>query len=261
MNLGLEGRTALVLGASGGLGSAIAIALGREGARVALAGRNVESLENTARSVEALGGAALLLPFDLADLSAIDGVVSKIEDTFGGVDILINNTGGPAPSPAAGQPVETWEKSFRAMVLSVIALTDRVLPGMREKKWGRILTSTSSGIIAPIPNLAMSNSLRSALTGWSKTLSREVAKDGITVNIVVPGRIATERVAFLDRTAATRQGVSVEEVEEKSRASIPMGRYGKPEEYADMVAFLASERASYVTGSIIRVDGGQIASI
>ena len=147
------------------------------------------------------------------------------------------------------------------MVLSVIALTDRVLPGMREKQWGRILTSTSSGIIAPIPNLAMSNTLRSALTGWSKTLSREVAKDGITVNIVVPGRIATERVAFLDRTAATRQGASVEEVEEKSRASIPMGRYGKPEEYADMVAFLASERASYVTGAIIRVDGGQIASI
>lgn len=261
MNLGLEGRTALVLGASSGLGQAIAVALGAEGARVALAARNAENLAKTAQSVEALGGAALALPFDLADIAGIDGLVSKVEDTFGPVDILINNTGGPAPSPAAGQPLDVWEKSFRSMVLSVIALTDRVLPSMRQRGWGRIITSTSSGIIAPIPNLAMSNTLRASLAAWSKTLSREVAKDGVTVNIVVPGRIATDRVAFLDQSAAKREGMSVEDVEAKSRAAIPMGRYGRPEEYADMVCFLASERASYVTGSIIRVDGGQVTSI
>jgi len=261
MNLGLEGRTALVLGASGGLGGAIAHALAAEGARVALAGRNVAALEELAHSVDAVGGAGLPLAFDLADLDSFDGKVAEVETAFGGVDILINNTGGPAPSPAAGQPPEAWEKNFRAMVLSVIALTDRVLPGMKVRGFGRIITSTTAGVIAPIPNLAMSNALRLSLVGWSKTLAREVAADGITVNVVVPGRIATDRVAFLDRAAAQREGADVEAVEARSRAAIPMGRYGRPEEYADMVCFLASERASYVTGSVIRVDGGLIASV
>lgn len=261
MNLGLEGRTALVLGASGGLGGAIALALAGEGARVALAGRNLAALEEVGRSVDALGGASLALPLDLADLDAIDARVAVIEEKLGPVDILINNTGGPAPSPAAGQPLEVWEKNFRAMVLSVIALTDRVLPGMRARGFGRVITSTSAGVVAPIPNLAMSNALRLSLLGWSKTLSREVAKDGVTVNVVVPGRIATDRVAFLDNAAANREGLELGVVEARSRAAIPAGRYGRPEEYADMVCFLASERASYVTGTVIRVDGGLIASV
>jgi 3-oxoacyl-[acyl-carrier protein] reductase len=140
------------------------------------------------------------------------------------------------------------------MVLSVIAITDRVLPGMKARGWGRILTSTSSGIIAPIPNLAISNALRMSLVGWSKTLAREVAKDGITANIIVPGRIATARVAALE-------GRRVEEVAAESAATIPVGRYGKPEEYADVVTFLASTRAAYITGSVIRVDGGMTTSI
>jgi 3-oxoacyl-[acyl-carrier protein] reductase len=147
------------------------------------------------------------------------------------------------------------------MVLSVIAITDRVLPGMKARGWGRILTSTSSGIIAPIPNLAISNALRMSLVGWSKTLAREVAKDGITANIVVPGRIATARVATLDNARAKREGRSVEEVAAESAATIPVGRYGKPEEYADVVVFLASTRAAYITGSVIRVDGGMTTSI
>jgi 3-oxoacyl-[acyl-carrier protein] reductase len=154
-----------------------------------------------------------------------------------------------------------WAKQFQAMVLSVIAITDRVLPGMKTRGWGRILTSTSSGVISPIPNLAISNALRLSLVGWSKTLAREVGKDGITANIVVPGRIATARVAALDNGKARREGRSVEEVAAESQGTIPIGRYGKPEEYADVVAFLASERAAYITGSLVRVDGGMIPSI
>jgi 3-oxoacyl-[acyl-carrier protein] reductase len=147
------------------------------------------------------------------------------------------------------------------MVLSVIAIADRVLPGMKSRGWGRILTSTSSGVVAPIPNLAISNALRLSLVGWSKTLAREVGKDGITANIVVPGRIATSRVAALDNAKAKREGRNVEEIAAESQGTIPLGRYGKPEEYADVVVFLASERAAYITGSIIRVDGGMIPSI
>jgi 3-oxoacyl-[acyl-carrier protein] reductase len=147
------------------------------------------------------------------------------------------------------------------MVVSVIALTDRVLPAMRERKWGRIVTSTSSGVVAPIPNLGLSNALRLSLVGWSKTLAREVGGYGITANIVLPGRIATQRITFLDQQKAEREGRPVEDVSRESTASIPLGRYGNPDEYADVVAFIASARASYVTGSIIRIDGGLIASI
>jgi 3-oxoacyl-[acyl-carrier protein] reductase len=197
----------------------------------------------------------------LADLSVIDANIARIESELGPVDILINNTGGPPPSTAAGQDPALWAKQFQAMVLSVIAITDRVLPGMKARGWGRILTSTSSGIIAPIPNLAISNALRMSLVGWSKTLAHEVSKDGITANIVVPGRIATARVATLDNARAKREGRSVEEVAAESAATIPVGRYGKPEEYADVVVFLASTRAAYITGAVIRVDGGMTTSI
>ena len=261
MDLGIKGRTALVLGAGGGLGGAIARTLAREGAKVAVADLDAAAAEKTVSAITGAGGKALAMAWDLADLSVIDANVSKIESGLAPVDILVNNTGGPPPTPASGQDPALWSKHFQAMVLSVIAITDRVLPGMRSRKWGRIVTSTSSGVVAPIPNLAISNALRLSLVGWSKTLAREVGRDGITVNIVLPGRIATPRIAFLDEQRAKRENRPVAQVTAESTASIPLGRYGEPQEYGDVVAFLASERAAYLTGSTIRVDGGLIPSI
>ena len=261
MDLGLKNKTALVLAGGGGLGRAIAKALAAEGAKVAVAGIGAKSVAATEAALAAIGAKSLGLLWDLSDLAQIDGHVSKIESDLGPVDILVNNTGGPPPTTAIGQDPALWSKHFHAMVLSVIAITDRVLPNMRARHWGRVITSTSSGVVSPIPNLALSNTLRSSLVGWSKTLSREVAKEGITVNIVAPGRIATDRIKFLDQAKAKREGRSVEDVEAESAASIPIGRLGKPEEYGDVVAFLVSERAAYITGSVIRVDGGMIPGI
>jgi 3-oxoacyl-[acyl-carrier protein] reductase len=261
MNLELTGKTALVLGAGSGLGRAIALALAREGARVAVAGRTPAKLDETVAAIQATGGTALALPWDLGDLDVIDSRVGTVEQALGPVDILVNNTGGPPPTPAAGQSPALWLQQFQSLVLSVIGITDRVLPGMRERGHGRIITSTSSGVVTPIPGLAISNTLRSSLMAWSKTLSREVARHGITVNVVVPGRVATDRVAQLDGLRAQREGRSVEDVAAESAAGIPMRRYGRPEEFGDVVAFLASARASYVTGSTLRVDGGLIPSI
>lgn len=261
MELGLAGKVALVLGAGGGLGSAIARALAGEGALVAAADINAESAGATVADIRAASGTAEAFAWDLAALDTIDAHVSEIESKLGPVAIQVNNTGGPPPTPAAGQDLSVWSNHFNAMVLSIIGITDRVLPGMRKAGWGRIITSTSSGVVAPIVNLGISNALRLSLVGWSKTLAREVGRDGITANIVLPGRVATPRITFLDEQKAKREGRPVEDVRSESTASIPVGRYGDPQEYADVVAFLASRRASYITGSVIRIDGGLIQSI
>ena len=261
MDLGLVGRTALVLGGGGGLGRAIAKTLSIEGAKVAVGDLDAAAVNRSVQEMEAAGAEALALVWDLADLAGIDTTVRSIEKRFGPVDVLINITGGPPPTPAAGQDPGLWSKHFQAMVLPIIAITDRVLPGMKARGGGRIITSASSGVVTPIPNLALSNSLRLSLVGWSKTLAQEVARDGITANIVLPGRIATDRIRYLDEAKARRESRSIEAVAAESTRSIPIGRYGNPEEYADAVAFLASTRASYITGSVIRIDGGLIASI
>jgi 3-oxoacyl-[acyl-carrier protein] reductase len=261
VDLGLLKKTALVLGGGGGLGRAICNVLPGEGANVAIADIEPDAIAGTQEVLATAAGRTIGLVWDLSDLTQIDAHVSRIETELGPVDVLVNITGGPPPTPASGQDPALWAKHFQSMVLSVIAITDRVLPNMRARHWGRVITSTSSGVVAPIPNLGISNALRLSLVGWSKTLSREVGKDGITANIILPGRIATGRIQFLDEAKAKREGRSVEEIAAESTATIPLGRYGKPEEYADVVAFLASERAAYLTGAVIRVDGGLISSI
>jgi 3-oxoacyl-[acyl-carrier protein] reductase len=250
-----------VLGGGGGLGRAIATALAREGAKVAVADIDQGAADRAVQDVRQAGSQALGLHWDLGNLTQIEAHLNEVRREVGTVDVLVNITGGPPPTRASGQDVQLWSKHFQSMVLSVIAITDGVLPDMRKKKWGRVITSTSSGVVTPIPNLGLSNALRLTLVGWSKTLAREVAADGITANIVAPGRIATERVHFLDRSRAETQKRPLEEIVAESVSTIPVGRYGNPQEYADVVIFLASERASYVTGSVIRVDGGLIASV
>ncbi|MBM4420114.1 MAG: SDR family oxidoreductase [Chloroflexi bacterium] len=261
MDLGIKGKTALVLGAGGGLGGACARALAAEGANLALGDINESAVNAAAEAVRGQGVKALPLVWDLGDLSLIAKHVAAIESALGPVDILVSITGGPPPTPAAGQDPAVWSKHFQSMTLSVIAITDAVLPGMRARKWGRVITSTSSGVIVPIANLGISNTLRSALVGWSKTVAREAAKDNVTFNVVAPGRVATARIAFLDDARAKREGKEVRAVEDESIATIPAGRYGRPEEFGAVVAFLASEQASYLTGSTIRIDGGMIPNV
>jgi 3-oxoacyl-[acyl-carrier protein] reductase len=258
VNLGLTGKTAFVVGGGSGLGHAVARALAAEGAKVAVAGRDLDRLKQTA---DELGERALPVRLDLADQTTLEPALDRVRERFGEVDVLFNSGGGPPPTSAAGQPSELWRQQFEAVVLGVIQLTDLVLPRMRERRYGRIITNTSSGVITPIPHLGLSNALRLALVGWSKTLSREVAADGITVNVVAPGRIFTDRIRQLDEARAQREAISPEDAARASIAMIPAGRYGKPEEYAAAVAFLASTNASYITGTVLRVDGGLVPAI
>jgi 3-oxoacyl-[acyl-carrier protein] reductase len=249
------------MGGGGGLGSAIASALSARGARVVVADVDKTAAEAAADRLKEDGGESLALSFDLSDLERFPERLEEVRGRFGAVDILINMTGGPPPSTASGVGADQWISQFRSMVLGVIQFTDLVLPDMRAQGWGRIITSTSSGVVAPIPNLGISNTLRASLVAWSKTIASEVARDGVTANVVIPGRIATQRIRQLDESRASRENVSVEQVAKESTMSIPVGRYGEPAEYAAPVAFLASPAASYITGTILRVDGGMIGSI
>lgn len=261
MDLGLKGKLALVMGASRGLGRGIAEALAGEGCNLLVSARNAARLDETAAAIRGRHGVAVeTCPSDLGDPAAAKALGDRAVE-LGGVDILVNISGGPPPSGALGVAPETWRQHFESMVMGLVTVTEAVVPGMRARKWGRVLTITSSGVIQPIATLGLANALRGSLVTWSKTLAGEVAADGVTVNVLVPGRIATERVGELDEAAARRLGVDVAEIRGQSAASIPAGRYGSVKEFADVAAFLASERASYVTGHMMRVDGGFIRGI
>jgi len=257
MELSIEGKIALVSAASSGLGRASAAALAREGARVAILSRRETELQNVAKEI----GAALAVRCDLSKAADIEAALHRVQSELGPVDILVNNCGGP-PGGSFSSITETqWIESFEQVFLSTLRMTRAVLPGMRERKWGRIINIVSTSVQQPIPGLILSNAYRPALAGWAKTLAAEVANDGVLVNCVSPGRIRTNRTATMDRAASEQTGKSIAQIEAERSATVPMQRYGTPEEFGAVVAFLASERAGYLTGSVIRVDGGLVSSI
>lgn len=261
MDFGISGRCALVTAGGGGLGSATAMALAREGARVAVADLAEDRALEVATRIAENGGVARGYVCDLGIGDSIDALVERVRADLGDPGILVNITGGPPPTAALGVSASTWSAQFNSLVLGVIHLADVVVPVMASAGWGRVITSTSSGVVAPIANLALSNSLRLSLVGWSKSLANEVGRYGVTVNVVVPGRIDTGRVRELDEARAKREARPIDDVRRASTAGIPLQRYGEPSEFAAAVTFLAGSPASYMTGSVVRVDGGLIASI
>ncbi|MEM6487929.1 MAG: SDR family oxidoreductase [Pseudomonadota bacterium] len=261
MDLGLTDRRALVLASSRGLGRAIAEALAAEGAHVLVAGRDPARMETVAEAIRTAGGRADVAIADLADPDVAAALEARVAETLGHVDILVCNSGGPPPGRMVDSDLTVMHQHWQMMVLRLAEITARFLPGMQERRWGRVLTVGSSGVIQPIPQLGLSNMIRGTLAGWSKSLAGDVAADGVTVNMLLPGRIHTERVDQLDTAAAERQGTSIEAVREAARATIPAGRYGTPAEFAAVAAFLCSAPASYVTGCLVRCDGGQIRSL
>jgi 3-oxoacyl-[acyl-carrier protein] reductase len=250
MDLGIAGRVALVMGASRGIGRGIAAALAREGARVAIASRSLKRLDETAEEIE---GETAPFVADTGDLERLAALPGEIAEELGPVEILVTNTGGPRLGGALDNPREQWDEAYRSLVLAPRILSEAVLPGMRERGWGRIVNVGSSSVREPIPGLALSNVHRMAAVGFFKTLASEVAADGITVNTVATGRIATARLAD--------ESGSLGPAEERARLDVPAGRLGTPEEYGDLVAFLCSERAAYLTGAVIPLDGGMLHSV
>ncbi len=254
MDTGLTGRTAVVPGATAGLGLAVARSLAAEGARVLIAGRRGELARERAAEIGGIGVEA-----DLTDPAGVDAVIEAAAE-LGQVDVLVLNGGGPAPGTATQLGTAETDDAIGRLLTPHVRLVSAFLPGMRERGWGRIVAVGSSGVQQPIPTLAASNVGRAALAGYLKSLATEVAGDGVTVNMVLPGRIDTDRVAQLDGAAAERTGNPVEEVRRGAEAAIPVGRYGTPDEFAAAVTFLAGTPASYVTGVQLRCDGGMVGS-
>jgi 3-oxoacyl-[acyl-carrier protein] reductase len=249
MDLGLEGRVALVMGASRGIGRGIAAVLAREGARVAIASRSLERLEGAAAEI---GHDAMPFVADASDPERLAALPGEVSAALGPVDVLVANTGGPPFGGALAHGLDEWERAYRSLVLAPRVLAEAVVPGMRERGWGRIVNVGSNTTREPNPALNLSNAHRMAAVGFLKTLAGEVAGDGITVNTVATGLFGTERLAD--------QGGSLDGAEEAARTQVPAGRLGTPEEYGDLVAFLCSDRAAYITGTVIPLDGGLLHS-
>jgi 3-oxoacyl-[acyl-carrier protein] reductase len=261
MDLQLAGKTALIFGGSKGIGRGIADAMAAEGAAVAIVARTQATIDASVAEIKSRGGSAIGAAADLANWASVENAVKDVRGKLGSIDILVNNSGGPPPSGVVGVKPELWEAQFHAMVLSIFRITDMVVPEMRSRRWGRILNVASYSVVEPIPSIGISNTLRSAIVGWAKTLAGEVGRDGITVNTLLPGVIATERSNQLRRAQAKALQITEEEVLKRTAQSIPVGRVGTPEEFGAIAAFLASPLAGYVTGSLIRIDGGLTRSI
>ena len=262
MDLGLKDKVALVAAGSRGLGRAVAEELAAEGASLVLCARDATTLaETTAAIADQTGAHVLGVPCDVTTASQVKQLVASGIDRFGRIDILVTNAGGPPAGRFDQLTQEQWEEATRLTLYSAVHLTREVLPGMKARRWGRILNITSIAVKQPVENLLLSNSLRAAVTGFARTLANEVATEGITVNNILPGYTRTERLEDLAQMMAEKQGISADEFRGRWEAEIPMGRLGEPREFAALAAFLVSERASYITGTSIQIDGGWIRSL
>ena len=261
MDLRLSGKVALAAASSAGIGRAVAGALAAEGMDLALCSRRSEALEEARREVSGHGGRVIAVPADLTQPEGVSSVVKATLETFGKVDVLVTNTVGPPAGPFESHSPDVWEMAVRQNLFSVLNLVREVLPGMRERGWGRIINVTSIAVKQPSDNLILSNAVRAAVTGFARTLATEVAKDGITVNNVLPGFTRTGRLTELAQKRAEIKGVEPQDIWDSWYRDIPMGRVGEPQELAALVAFLASEQASYITAQSIPVDGGWIRSL
>jgi 3-oxoacyl-[acyl-carrier protein] reductase len=262
MDLGLDDRVALVAASSRGLGRAVAHELASEGADLVICARGEKGLRTAARQIrDATGAEVVTVSADLSRPDGVSRVVDTALDAFGRVDVLMTNTGGPPPGPFESLSREDWREAYHGLLESAVEMVRGVLPGMKERGWGRILTLTSIAVKEPVDGLMLSNSLRAAVAGFARTLANEVAPHGITVNNLMPGYTRTDRVEELARDTADAEGISVEQAMGRWEEEIPVGRLAEPREFAAMAAFLASERASYVTGASIPVDGGWIRTL
>jgi 3-oxoacyl-[acyl-carrier protein] reductase len=259
MDLGLKDRVALVAASSQGLGKAIAMALGREGAKLALCSRRADAIELAAKEIRAAAGVEVLArAADVTDREAVRRLVEETLERFGRIDICVTNAGGPPSKTFAQTTPEDWTAAVDLNLISVVSFAREVLPVMEKQRWGRLITITSVAVKQPIDGLILSNSVRSAVSGLVKTLANEYGKHNVTVNNVCPGYTRTERLTSLAARVAQNEGLAREDVEQRWTGQVPLGRLGEAEEFASVVAFLASERASYVTGASIAVDGGLV---
>lgn len=261
MDFGIRGKVALVCGASKGIAYATAVELATEGAQLAICSRDATSLAKAAAKLEAMGAPVLAIAADLSTMEGIAAVVSGVMAHYGRVDILIANTGGPPTGAPMDHAWPVWEQATNLLLRSVVELTRAFVPGMRERKWGRVVAITSKAVKHPVNALVLSNSLRAAVTGYLRTLATEVGVDGVTVNSVMPGMTDTERLGDLAAANTARTGASKDAIYDGWRAGIPVKRLGRPDELAAMISFLASDRAGFVTGQAICVDGGEVGTL
>lgn len=260
MDLGIKGRVAMVAAASKGLGRAVAEALAKEGCRLSICSRSTDNLDEARQSIESAGGEVLAMACDVSSPADLERWVEATIATFGKVDILVTNTGGPPAAKFMQLTEEQWRSGIDSTLMNVVRLSRLVIPDMQSRNWGRIVNITSLVAKQPLDLLTISSTLRAGLSGLTKTLSDQVAKDNILVNAVLPGHILTDRQVHLNEIRSKEQGISIEEYAKKVEQSIPMARFGRPEEIGNAVTFLCSERASYITGVSLQVDGGIIRS-